>query len=42
LVTMNMKPSHERILKLRSISYGLTKSRMYRNIIENYMKNNSQ
>ena len=41
LITMNMKPSQEKIIKMRAISMGLTKSRMYRNIIEDYIINNN-
>jgi hypothetical protein len=37
LITINMKPSQEKVLKMRAISKGLTKSRMYRNIISDYM-----
>lgn len=37
LVTMYLDKDKERILKLRSISKGVTKSRFYRDIISEYM-----
>ena len=40
LVTMNMSKGKERILKLRAISKGKTKSKFYREIISDYMDKN--
>ena len=40
LITLNMNKDNERILKIRAISKGKTKSRFYREIISKYLDSN--
>lgn len=38
LITLNMEKDREKILKLRAISKGKTKSKFYREIIKDYLE----
>jgi len=40
LITMYIDKNQERVLKLRALSRGKTKSMLYRDIISKYLKDN--